>query len=519
MSGLSESDLDGYNIRELREIGRGVGVKGVTTHSKAVLLELVREKMREQAGGAGVKRRKSTPKAVKVVETVEDVGVVEVEEKIEVVAAEEKVEVAEVVEPAAVEEKAESAAVPLPVATPLPVAAPVARAYTPHTPRPPRDNSYLTELDSGIERAGVLEMHPEGYGFLRTRNYLTSPEDVYVSPSLVRRFALRTGDLIRGNLRKHKEGEKFRSLLIVTSINGDSAIYRRRPHFENLVPIYPDRRITLENNSRDIATRLIDLTAPIGFGQRGIIVAPPKAGKTVLIKKIARAILENHEDVQLIVLLIDERPEEVTDMERSIAGERADVISSTFDEQPERHKRVTEIVLERAKRGVEQGKNMVILLDSLTRMSRAYNLTMPAGGRLLSGGLDSGALYMPKKFFGAARNIENGGSLTILATALIDTGSKMDDVVYEEFKGTGNMELVLDRRLSEKRIFPAININQSGTRREETLLSQKEYDALFSLRRRMSNMSAQEFNEQFTDMLTRTNNNAAFVDFVLNQIK
>ena len=374
---------------------------------------------------------------------------------------------------------------------------------------------YIVQLDSGIEREGVLEVLPEGYGFLRVENYLPSPNDIYVSPPQIRRFNLKTGDFVRGNLRKPKDNEKFKALLYVSSVNGDSATAaQRRPNFEDLTPVYPEKRMWLEANPKDLATRLIDLVAPIGLGQRGMIVAPPKAGKTVLLKKIANAILTNHKDVQLIVLLIDERPEEVTDMQRSIACDRADVIYSTFDEQPEHHKRVAEMVLERAKRMVEQGKDLVILMDSITRLARAYNLTTPPGGRTLSGGLDPAALYMPKKFFGAARNIENGGSLTILATALVDTGSRMDDVIFEEFKGTGNMELVLDRRLSEKRIFPAIDINKSGTRREETLLDQEEMDALYALRRRMGNVSAQEFYEQITDMLAKTRRNAEFVEVV-----
>jgi len=375
---------------------------------------------------------------------------------------------------------------------------------------------YLVQLDSGIERMGILELLGDGYGFLRVDNYMPGPNDIYVSPAQIRRFSLKTGDFVRGNIRIPKENEKFKALLYVSGVNGDdSYAAQRRPNFEDLTPIFPEKRLSLEISSTDLATRLIDLIAPVGLGQRGMIVSPPKAGKTVLLKKVANAILTNHQDVQLIVLLIDERPEEVTDMQRSIAGERADVVYSTFDEQPEHHKRVAEIVLERSKRLVEQGKNVVVLLDSITRLARAYNLTIPAGGRSLSGGLDPAALYMPKKFFGAARNIENGGSLTILATALVDTGSKMDDVIFEEFKGTGNMELVLDRRLSEKRIFPAIDINKSGTRREEMLLNPRELDALFSLRRRMGNVSTQDFNEQVTDMLAKTSKNSEFVNTIL----
>ena len=375
--------------------------------------------------------------------------------------------------------------------------------------------SYLEALDSGIVEEGILEVLPEGYGFLRKDNYLPGTKDIYISPSQIRRFNLKTGDLVKGNIRIPKENEKFSALLFVKSVNGDRPdIAARRPNFEDLTPIFPDEKLHLETDSAELSTRLIDLIAPIGKGQRGMIVAPPKVGKTVLLKKIANAISANHPESHLIVLLIDERPEEVTDMQRSIAGKNIDVVYSTFDEQPEHHKRVAEMVLERAKRLVEQGKDLIILLDSITRLSRAYNLTIPPSGRTLSGGLDPAALYMPKKFFGAARNIENGGSLTILATALVDTGSKMDDVIFEEFKGTGNMELVLDRRLSEKRIFPAIDIIKSGTRREDLLLSPEELESLYILRKAMSNMSSMELTEQVTDILVRTKNNDEFIRLI-----
>lgn len=379
----------------------------------------------------------------------------------------------------------------------------------------------MGQLDSGIVEEGVLEVLSDGYGFLRMDNYLPGPKDIYISPSQIRRFNLKTGDLVKGNIRISKEGEKFSALLLVKSVNGDDPeVVLKRPNFEDLTPIYPTEKIKLEVSKIELSTRLIDLIAPIGKGQRGMIVAPPKAGKTVLLKKIANSITTNHPDMHLIVLLIDERPEEVTDMKRSIFGKNVDVVYSTFDEQPEHHKRVSEMVLERAKRLVEQGKDLVILLDSITRLARAYNLTVPPSGRTLSGGLDPAALHMPKKFFGAARNIEEGGSLTILATALVDTGSKLDDMVFEEFKGTGNMELVLDRRLSEKRIFPAIDIFKSGTRREENLLSKIELDAVYSLRKLMSNVAVAEITEQITDRLIKTDSNDEFVNaiFMLEKI-
>ena len=370
-----------------------------------------------------------------------------------------------------------------------------------------QQQSEKIEADDPVE--GVLEVLPDGYGFLRSENYLSGPKDIYVSPSQIRRFGLKTGDKLRGKGRIPKEGEKFQALLYVQSINGDTPeVASKRVPFEYLTPIYPDKRITLETSPREFSTRLIDLIAPIGKGQRGMIVSPPKAGKTILLKKIANAITVNYPEVELIVLLIDERPEEVTDMQRSIKGE---VIYSTFDEVPEHHIKVAEMVLERAQRLVEQKKDVVILLDSITRLARAYNLTIPPTGRTLSGGLDPGALHKPKRFFGAARNIENGGSLTIMATALIETGSRMDDVIFEEFKGTGNMELHLDRKLSEKRIFPAIDINKSGTRREELLLSQKELESVYAVRKAMSNMGTAEVTEILINRLLQTRTNDDFV--------
>ena len=367
----------------------------------------------------------------------------------------------------------------------------------------------LTNEDDFIAE-GVLEVLPDGYGFLRGENYLSSPKDVYISPVQIRRFRLDNGDKIKGIARLPKEGEKFPALIFVGEVNSEAPekAYKRKK-FDDLIPIYPEEKIKLETVPNEYSMRIIDLICPIGKGQRGMIVAPPKVGKTTLLKKIANSITTNHPEVELIVLLIDERPEEVTDMKRSIKG---DVIYSTFDELPEHHVKVAEMVLERAKRLIEQGKDVVILLDSITRLARAYNLVIPASGRTLSGGLDPAALHKPKKFFGAARNIENGGSLTILATALVDTGSRMDEVIFEEFKGTGNMEVHLDRSLSEKRIFPAIDINKSGTRREEKLLTQEELNAVFGLRKALSSMPVADVTEQLINQMVTTKNNNEFIE-------
>lgn len=367
-----------------------------------------------------------------------------------------------------------------------------------------------SEGDEVVE--GILEVLPDGYGFLRGENYLPTPKDVYVSPIQIKRFRLDTGDIVRGIKRTPKEGEKFPALIFVGAVNGEhpeNAMKRRS--FDDLTPIYPQERIKLETSQNEYTMRIMDLLCPIGKGQRGMIVAPPKAGKTTILKKIANSITANNPDLELIVLLIDERPEEVTDMKRSIKG---DVIYSTFDELPEHHVKVAEMVLERGKRLVEQHKDVVILLDSITRLARAYNLVVPASGRTLSGGLDPAALHKPKRFFGAARNTEDAGSLTILATALVETGSRMDDVIFEEFKGTGNMEVHLDRALSEKRIFPAIDINKSGTRKEELLLSKEELDTIFALRKAMSNMNTQEMTEQIMEQIVTTKNNAKFLERV-----
>ena len=367
----------------------------------------------------------------------------------------------------------------------------------------------ITNNDDKIAE-GILEVLPDGYGFLRGDNYLSTPNDVYISPVQIRRFKLDTGDQIKGISRMAKEGERFPSLIFVGEVNGEAPekAYRRKK-FDDLIPIFPNERIKLETEPKEYAMRIIDLISPIGKGQRGMIVAPPKVGKTTLIKKFANSISKNNPEIELIVLLIDERPEEVTDMKRSIEGE---VIYSTFDELPEHHVKVAEMVIERSKRLVEQGKDVVILLDSITRLARAYNLTIPSSGRTLSGGLDPNALHKPKKFFGAARNIENGGSLTILATALIETGSRMDDVIFEEFKGTGNMEVHLDRKLSEKRIFPAIDINKSGTRREDLLLTPKEMETVYALRKALNNLPVADVTENIISQMVTTKNNEEFLD-------
>ena len=370
-------------------------------------------------------------------------------------------------------------------------------------------------LDSGQMAHGILEVMADGFGFIRCENYLPGTNDVYVSPAQIRRFNLKTGDIVEGNIRVKTQNEKFSALLFIKSVNGDSpAVASRRRNFEDMTPIFPDERIRLETYRGDVPMRIMDLVSPIGKGQRGMIVAPPKTGKTTLLKQIAKAVTTNAPDMNLIILLIDERPEEVTDIRESITGKNVEVIYSTFDELPEHHKRVSEMVLERAKRLVEHKKDVMILLDSITRLARAYNLTVPPSGRTLSGGLDPAALYMPKKFFGAARSMREGGSLTVLATALVETGSKMDDVVFEEFKGTGNMEMVLDRKLSEKRIFPAVDIMRSGTRREELLLSKDELEAAYAMRKALNGMKADEALERILDMFMHSEDNKAFVQMM-----
>ena len=373
----------------------------------------------------------------------------------------------------------------------------------------------IDKLDRGITVRGILEVMQDGYGFIRSANYLPGDNDVYVSPSQIRRFNLKTGDILEGNTRIKTQQEKFSALLYLSKVNNiDPMKIMHRKNFEDMTPVFPNERLSLECGKTSTAMRIMDLMSPIGKGQRGMIVSPPKAGKTTLLKQVALSVQKNNPEVHLLILLIDERPEEVTDIRESIEGENVEVIYSTFDELPEHHKRVSEMVIERAKRLVEHKKDVMILIDSITRLARAYNLTVPPSGRTLSGGLDPAALHMPKRFFGAARNMREGGSLTILATALVDTGSKMDDVVYEEFKGTGNMELVLDRKLSEKRMFPAIDILKSGTRREDLLLSREEQEAVESMRKGLNGLRQEEAVDNILNMFSRTKNNEELIQMV-----
>ena len=386
---------------------------------------------------------------------------------------------------------------------------------TERTERQPAQTQDMSSLDSGQVVTGILEVLGDGYGFIRSDNYLPGENDIYINPAMIRRYNLKTGDILCGNVKVKAQTEKFAALLYLKSINGcrpDDAAKRR--NFEDLTPIFPNERIHLERPGGSMAMRIVDLISPIGKGQRGMIVSPPKAGKTTLLKDVAKSVTRNHPEMKLLILLIDERPEEVTDIKEAIEGPNVEVIHSTFDELPVHHKRVSEMVIERAKRLVEHKKDVIILLDSITRLARAYNLTVPPSGRTLSGGLDPTALYMPKRFFGAARNMREGGSLTILATALVETGSKMDDVIYEEFKGTGNMELVLNRKLQEKRVFPAIDIPKSGTRREDLLLAPEELEAMEIIRKGLNGLKPEDAVENVLNMFSRTRNNAEFVQTV-----
>lgn len=463
---MNFEELKLKTLDELREAGKDLGIKSVTKYRKSELIEAILN-LQENKPLIGLEEEEGLPEDIP-----EDIPVVQP-------ATVEKIRLNDIDE-----EKRE------------------------------RMKELIQDSDT-VE--GVFELiENQSYGFLRLDNYQQGPRDIYVSPSQIRKFNLRTGDKIKGKARFPRETEKYKALIYLQEINGapPERVYGRKS-FENLTPIYPDNRLSLETTGNDLATRIIDLIAPLGRGQRGLIVAPPKAGKTVLLKKIANAISNNHPDVKLIVLLIDERPEEVTDMQRNINGE---VVYSTFDEEPNNHTRVAELVLERAKRLVELKNDVVILMDSITRLARAYNLTIAPTGRTLSGGLDPGALIQPKKFFGAARNIEEGGSLTILSTALIETGSRMDDVIFEEFKGTGNMEVHLDRKLQERRVFPAIDINKSGTRREDLLLNAEESMAIMAIRKMLANESTQEATEHLLTALMRTKNNKEFVQSFPKQI-
>ncbi len=535
---MDETLLRGKKVAELREIAKAFGIRGVTTMKKAEIIDAMiaaaedtkskdparaeknaGEEARREAK-APVRKKKRAESAVRPRGTLRPRKAAPAEEPEEAPAAEKETDApdarmtgtaapmsaAETTAPTAAAEMTE----PAEPETTLPAAA--ASEAEPAADEPAETEKKKKKETDRPEVEGILELAESGFGFLRFDNFMSSDRDIYVSPSQIRRFNLKTGDRIRGISRLPNQGEKFGALLYVSEVNGEEpGAAKRRPDFDDLTPIFPDERLVLENG-RDLSMRLIDLVAPIGKGQRGLIVAAPKAGKTVLLKKIASSIERKYPDVELIILLVDERPEEVTDMKRSLrAGE---VLYSTFDEQPQHHTKVAEMVLARAQRLAEHGKDVVILLDSITRLARAYNLVVPASGRSLSGGIDPAALYKPKKFFGAARNIEEGGSITILATALVETGSRMDDVIFEEFKGTGNMELHLDRKLSEKRIFPALDLNLSGTRREDLLMTQEELEAVWHMRRALSNGDTQEVTELIIDNLSRTRDNAEFIQII-----
>ncbi|MBQ7766360.1 MAG: transcription termination factor Rho [Lachnospiraceae bacterium] len=454
--------FESLSLTVLRDLAKSIGVKGVTTMKKEQLVDLLVEKEAEQNKENDKKEPVSKP-----------------------VKAEEKVASSEA---DAESEKAKS---------------------------DDKSEMNMAELDSGITTSGILEVMPDGFGFIRCENFLPGENDVYVAPSQIRRFGLKTGDIIEGNTRIKTQNEKFAALLYIRRINGYTPeVAQKRGNFEDMTPIFPDDKIKLDIPGAPVSMRIMDLISPVGKGQRGMIVSPPKAGKTTLLKSVAKCVKHSNPDMHMIILLIDERPEEVTDIREAIEGDNVEVIYSTFDETPEHHKRVSEMVIERAKRLVEHKQDVIILLDSITRLTRAYNQVIPPSGRTLSGGLDPAALHMPKRFFGAARNMREGGSLTILATALVETGSKMDDVVYEEFKGTGNMEMVLDRKLSEKRVFPAIDIPKSGTRREDLLLTPEEMEAINSMRKAFNGMKAEDAVDKVIDLFSKTRNNKEFVEMM-----
>ncbi|MCR5157190.1 MAG: transcription termination factor Rho [Butyrivibrio sp.] len=483
-------------LNDLRDIAKKRGIKGATSMKKAEIIDLMCELDEKEAKEK--EAAKAPAKPAKKSENAEEKPAKPAGRKKKIVVTTGNAAPA----PAASEEKPEKA--PSEEKKPAPAA---------------KEEAEDEEFDGDVA-SGILEVMQDGYGFIRCENYLPGENDVYVAPSVIRRFNLKTGDILKGFSRAKKETDKFAALAKLDSVNGfKPEVAAGRWDFEKMTPVFPDSKIVLEQPGCSVAMRIMDLMCPIGKGQRGMIVSPPKAGKTTLLKEVAKSILKNSRDIHLIILLIDERPEEVTDIKESIEGPNAEVIYSTFDELPEHHKRVAEMVIERAKRLVEHGKDVCILLDSITRLTRAYNLVVPPSGRTLSGGLDPAALHMPKRFFGAARNMREGGSLTILATALIETGSKMDDVIYEEFKGTGNMEMVLDRKLQEKRIFPAINIPKSSTRREDLLLNAEELAAINSLRKGFNGMKADDAVDQCINLFSKTRNNVEFVRMVEKQIR
>lgn len=469
---------ESLSLATLKDLAKARGLKGISTLRKPELIERMLEEDEKEKASAGSAESKNT------------------EHRQEESAREEN----RVREPRASYDTSER------------------KNYQERTEYTYKNPAETAQLDSGEKANGILEVLPDGYGFIRCANYLPGENDIYVSPSQIRRFNLKTGDIVQGSIRIKTQGEKFSALLYVNSINGfPPSEGQRRYNFEDMTPIFPNERLRMERPGGTVAMRIMDLLSPIGKGQRGMIVSPPKAGKTTLLKDVAKSILKNNPSMHLIILLIDERPEEVTDIKEEIKGDNVEVIYSTFDELPEHHRRVSEMVVERARRLVEHKQEVTILLDSITRLARAYNLCVTPSGRTLSGGLDPAALHMPKRFFGAARNMREGGSLTILATALVDTGSKMDDVIYEEFKGTGNMELVLDRKLQEKRVFPAIDIQKSGTRREDLLLTKDEQEAVYNMRRALNSLKAEDAVEQILNMFSRTKNNAEFIQTAKKQ--
>lgn len=499
-------------LAELKELAKTQGIKGVSAMKKSDMIDLLCRKAEEE-------KKESEPAAPAQTAPVQASAAQPVPAQSQPAQSQAAQAAPTPAAPAAVQpvSVASSASAPRTQVrmNTRPVHSPDAAADN-RTTRPAQTNDTdMSELDSGLEASGILEVMSDGFGFIRCENFLPGENDVYVAPSQIRRFNMKTGDIISGSRRVKTAAEKFAALLYVKTINGYAPFAaERRPNFEDLTPIFPNERLHMETSGggNTMAMRVLDLLSPIGKGQRGMIVSPPKAGKTTLLKQVAKAITTNHPDMHLMILLIDERPEEVTDIREAITGPNVEVIYSTFDELPDRHKRVSEMVTERAKRLVEHGRDVIILLDSITRLARAYNLTVAPSGRTLSGGLDPAALHMPKRFFGAARNMREGGSLTILATALVDTGSRMDDVVYEEFKGTGNMELVLDRKLSEKRIFPAIDILKSGTRNDHLLLTPMEKESVDIIRKATNSLKPEDAVEKILDLFARTRNNREFIE-------